>query len=109
MFNKKHKNNQKIRKSLGTVRRNKIELVRLSSVRFGSKIYLSSIVSLYTQLNACLYSYSFKIKNINKYTIEIRKNPFINVRLLYFTWRHELSMGRGLTIRKLFLPTPCLK
>ena len=31
---KKHKNNQKIRKSSDTVRRDKIELVRLSSVRF---------------------------------------------------------------------------
>ena len=30
------KNNQKIRKISGTVRRDKIELVRLSSVRFGS-------------------------------------------------------------------------
>jgi len=29
-----YKNNQKIRKSSGTVRRDKIELVRLSSVRF---------------------------------------------------------------------------
>ncbi len=33
-YKKKHKNNQKIRKSSGTVRRDKIELVR-----FGSKIY----------------------------------------------------------------------
>ena len=32
LYTKKHKNNQKIRKS--TVRRDKIELVRLSSVRF---------------------------------------------------------------------------
>ncbi len=46
-FTKKNKNNQKIRKISRTVRRDKIELVRLSSVRFGSKIYLSSIVSLY--------------------------------------------------------------
>ena len=36
LYTKKHKNNQKIRKSSGTVRRDKIELVRLSSVRFGS-------------------------------------------------------------------------
>ena len=36
LFTKKHKNNQKICKSSGTVRRDKIELVRLSSVRFGS-------------------------------------------------------------------------
>jgi hypothetical protein len=34
LYTKKHKNNQKIRKS--SVRRDKIELVRLSSVRFGS-------------------------------------------------------------------------
>ena len=51
LFTKKHKNNQKILKISGTVRRDKFELVRLSSVRFdsirfGSKIYLSSIVSL---------------------------------------------------------------
>jgi hypothetical protein len=36
LYTKKHKNNQKIRKSSGTVRRDKIELVRLSSVRFDS-------------------------------------------------------------------------
>ena len=36
LYTKKHKNNQKIRKSSDTVRRDKIELVRLSSVRFGS-------------------------------------------------------------------------
>jgi len=35
LFKKKY-NNQKIRKSSGTVRRDKIELVRLSSVRFDS-------------------------------------------------------------------------
>ncbi len=34
LYTKKHKNNQKIRKSSGTIRRDKIELVRLSSVRF---------------------------------------------------------------------------
>ena len=55
LFTKKHKNNQKILKISGTVRRDKFELVRLSSVRFdsirfGSKIYLSSIVSLYLDL-----------------------------------------------------------
>jgi len=38
LYTKKHKNNQKIRKSSGTVRSDKIELVRLSSVRFGAKI-----------------------------------------------------------------------
>jgi hypothetical protein len=36
LYTKKHKNNQKIRKSSGTVRRDKIELVQLSSVRFDS-------------------------------------------------------------------------
>jgi hypothetical protein len=36
LYTKKLKNNQKTRTSSGTVRRNKIELVRLSSVRFGS-------------------------------------------------------------------------
>jgi hypothetical protein len=35
---KKHKNNQKIRKSSGTVRRDKIGLVQLSSVRFEMSI-----------------------------------------------------------------------
>jgi len=35
---------KKIRKISRTVRREKIELVRLSWVRFGSKIYLSSII-----------------------------------------------------------------
>jgi len=39
LYTKKHKNNQKTRTSSGTVRRNKIELVRLSSVRFDSKIF----------------------------------------------------------------------
>jgi len=33
LYTKKHKNNQKIRKSSGTVCRDKIELVRLSSFR----------------------------------------------------------------------------
>jgi len=36
LFTKKHKNNQKILKISGTVRRDKFELVRLSSVRFDS-------------------------------------------------------------------------
>ncbi len=36
LYTKKHKNNQKIRKSSGTVRCDKIELVRLRSVRFDS-------------------------------------------------------------------------
>jgi len=34
LFKKKYKNNQKVRKSSGTVRREKIELVRFDSVRF---------------------------------------------------------------------------
>jgi hypothetical protein len=38
LYTKKHKNNQKIRKSSGTVRSDKIELVRLSSVRFENLI-----------------------------------------------------------------------
>jgi hypothetical protein len=33
LFTKKHKYNQKIRKSSGTVRRDKIELVRFGSAR----------------------------------------------------------------------------
>jgi len=33
LFTKKYKNNPKIRKSSSTVRRDKIELVRLSSIR----------------------------------------------------------------------------
>ncbi len=36
IYTKKNKNNLRIRKSSGTVRRDKIELVRLSSVRFDS-------------------------------------------------------------------------
>jgi hypothetical protein len=40
---KKHRNHQNIRKSSGMVGREKIELVR-----FGSKFYLISIVSLYS-------------------------------------------------------------
>jgi len=39
---KKHKNNQKFRKSSGTVRRDKIELVRLSSVRFENLLKFES-------------------------------------------------------------------
>ncbi len=42
LFAKKHKNNQKIRKSSGTVRRGKIELVRLSSVRFENLLKFDS-------------------------------------------------------------------
>jgi hypothetical protein len=39
---KKHENNQKIRKSSGTVRRDKIELVRLSSIRFENLLEFDS-------------------------------------------------------------------
>jgi hypothetical protein len=39
---KKHKNDQKIRESSGTVRREKIELVRLSSVRFENLLKFDS-------------------------------------------------------------------
>jgi hypothetical protein len=39
---KKHKNNHKIRKISGTVRRDKIELVRLSSVRFENLLKFDS-------------------------------------------------------------------
>jgi hypothetical protein len=42
LYTKKHKNNQKIRKSSGTVRRDKIELVRLSSVRFENLLKFDS-------------------------------------------------------------------
>jgi len=37
-----YKNNQKVRKSSGTVRRDKIELVRLSSVRFENLLKFDS-------------------------------------------------------------------
>jgi hypothetical protein len=42
LYTKKHKNNQKIRKSSGTVRRDKIELVRMSSVRFENLLKFDS-------------------------------------------------------------------
>jgi hypothetical protein len=42
LFTKNHKKNQKIRKSSGTVRRDKIELVRLSSVRFENLLKFDS-------------------------------------------------------------------
>ena len=42
LYTKKHKNNQKIRKSSGTVRHDKIELVRLSSVRFENLLKFDS-------------------------------------------------------------------
>jgi hypothetical protein len=37
--------------------------------------------------------------------VDVRKY-FLTYPILN-TWRHVLSMGRGLTVRKLFLPTPC--
>jgi len=42
LYTKKHKNNKKIRKSSGTVRRDKIELIRLSSVRFENLLKFDS-------------------------------------------------------------------
>ncbi len=48
---KKHKNNQKIRKSSGTVRRDKIELVRLSSVRFENLLNFDSFTVWALRLN----------------------------------------------------------
>ncbi len=39
---KKTQNNQKIRKSSGTVRRDKIDLVRLSSIRFENLLKFDS-------------------------------------------------------------------
>ena len=46
---KKHKNNQKIRKSSGTVRRDKIELVRLSSVRFENLLKFDSFTVCFNE------------------------------------------------------------
>jgi hypothetical protein len=46
LYTKKHKNNQKIRKSSGTVRRDKIGLVRLSSVRFENLLKFDSFTVL---------------------------------------------------------------
>jgi hypothetical protein len=51
LYTKEHKNNQKIRKSSGTVRRDKIELVRLSSVRFGSIRF----ENLFDSFTVCIY------------------------------------------------------
>ncbi len=42
LFTKNHKKNQKIRKSSDTVRRDKIELVRLSSFRFENLLKFDS-------------------------------------------------------------------
>jgi hypothetical protein len=42
LYTEKHKNNQKIRKSSGTVFRDKIELVRLSLVRFENLLEFDS-------------------------------------------------------------------
>ncbi len=51
LYTKKHKNNQKIRKSSGTVRRDKIELVRLSSVRFENLLKFDSFTVYIAQLH----------------------------------------------------------
>ena len=50
LFTKKHKNNQKIRKISGTVRRDKIKLVRLSSVLIEKFLCVPNriILSVYT-------------------------------------------------------------
>ena len=52
LYTKKHKNNQKIRKSPGTVRRDKIELVRLSSVRFENLLKFDSFTVYYINKNS---------------------------------------------------------
>ena len=46
LYTKKHKNNQKIRKSSDTVRSDKIELVLLSSVRFENLLKFDSFTVL---------------------------------------------------------------
>jgi hypothetical protein len=53
IYTKKHKNNPKIRKSSDMVRRDKIELVRLSSVRFENLLKFDSftVLSPTTQLS----------------------------------------------------------
>ena len=51
LYTKKHKNKQKIRKSSGTVRRDKIELVRLSSVRFENLLKFDSFTVYIAQLH----------------------------------------------------------
>jgi hypothetical protein len=55
LYTKKHKNNQKIRKSSGTVRRDKIEFVRLSSVRFENLLKFDSFT-------VYIYSFSYTVK-----------------------------------------------
>ena len=50
LYTKKHKNNQKIRKSSGTVRRDKIELVRLSSVRFENLLKFDSFTVSHSKM-----------------------------------------------------------
>ena len=61
LFTKKHKNNPEIGKSSGTVRRDKIQLVR-----FSSKFHLGLIVSLYSfsNNNLCLITISLKFFSI---------------------------------------------
>jgi hypothetical protein len=58
LYTKKHKNNQKIRKSSGTVRRDKIELVRLSSVRFDSVRFENLLkFDSFTVMRAYIYAH----------------------------------------------------
>jgi len=63
LYTKKHKNNQKIRKSSGTVRRDKIELVRLSSVRFENLLKFDSFIVLtLTRISPFRLSGKFLVK-----------------------------------------------
>ena len=62
LYTKKHKNNQKIRKSSGTVRRDKIELVRLSSVRFENLLKFDSFTVL--KLKTQIFLFKIVVYNI---------------------------------------------
>jgi hypothetical protein len=64
-FIKKHKNNQKIRKSSDTVRLDKIN--RIITIEFGSKFHSSSIVSLYQ--NRLPFFISILLRVIIKYPL----------------------------------------
>jgi hypothetical protein len=61
LYTKKHKNNQKIRKSSGTVRRDKIELVRLSSVRFEDLLKFDSFTVSIEETDAYIFVFFFLI------------------------------------------------
>jgi len=58
LYTKKYKNNQKIRKSSGTVRRDKIELVRLSSVRFENLLKFDSFTALNSEQSQFSYNHT---------------------------------------------------